>query len=614
MYLIITLIWMIISILLLNNEANVQLKLGENSSGVTQSEYATYLEDIQELATKQGTVSIFQNEEQSFSSRNIRKTAIDMKKMQDVVIESDNDIGVNLVVESTYVKFVVMFMMIFAVYIIFFKEKDGIYLLIKTMPNGNKNTYISKIFVLLINSFIINLILLLITAFIALKYGGYGDVLRSIQSVRFFISCDIKCNVLEMLILLFFLRFIGAFTFSLFVSALALKINNSILFIFTTLISIAANYLLTLIPYQSGFVILKYLNLIHMFDPCESFSTYKNINILNYPINLKNILIFAIFIIITVIFKIGLTVFKKNDLTAKKNNIKKYLKCVNAMEDCKSVFTFELYKTSFLNKAIIILIVFIAIEMVVAVNIEYYKSPEDYYYSNYIDILQGELTEDKIDYIENEKNEIAEAEQRIVVLNERYDNGEISLTQLQNELKRNQFSENRKSAFQKILSQYEYIIENPNAQFIYEAGYEKIFNVGEDNKFFGFADFGMLLTLIALFSISTILLENKSGMNVILNSTPSGTKKTIISKFLVSVLYTMSLVLITFTEQLFIIYKNYGLKNVTAPLCSLQKFACVQNFTIIAALIFKLFLICFLCFLATALFLWTTYKIVKKHK
>lgn len=614
MYLIITLICMIISILLLNNEANVQLKLGENSSGVTQSEYATYLEDIQELATKQGTVSIFQNEEQSFSSRNIRKTAIDMKKMQDVVIESNNDIGVNLVVESTYVKFVVMFMMIFAVYIIFFKEKDGIYLLIKTMPNGNKNTYISKIFVLLINSFIINLILLLITAFVASKYGGYGDVLRSIQSVRFFISCDIKCNVLEMLILLFFLRFIGAFTFSLFVSALALKINNSILFIFTTLISIAANYLLTLIPYQSGFVILKYLNLIHMFDPCESFSTYKNINILNYPINLKYILIFAIFIIITVIFKIGLTVFKKNDLTAKKINIKKYLKCINAMEACKSVFTFELYKTSFLNKAIIILIVFIAIEMIVAVNIEYYKSPEDYYYSNYIDILQGELTEDKIDYIENEKNEIAEAEQRIVVLNERYDNGDISLTQLQNELKRNQYSENRKSAFQKILSQYEYIIENPNAQFIYETGYEKIFNVGEDNKFFGFADFGVILTLIALFSISTILLENKSGMNVILNSTPSGTKKTIISKFLVSVLYTMSLVLITFTEQLFIIYKNYGLKNVTAPLCSLQKFACVQNLTIIAALIVKLLLICCLCFLATALFLWTTYKIVKKHK
>lgn len=614
MYLIITLICMIISILLLNNEANVQLKLGENSSGVTQSEYATYLEDIQELATKQGTVSIFQNEEQSFSSRNIRKTAIDMKKMQDVVIESNNDIGVNLVVESTYVKFVVMFMMIFAVYIIFFKEKDGIYLLIKTMPNGNKNTYISKIFVLLINSFIINLILLLITAFVASKYGGYGDVLRSIQSVRFFISCDIKCNVLEMLILLFFLRFIGAFTFSLFVSALALKINNSILFIFTTLISIAANYLLTLIPYQSGFVILKYLNLIHMFDPCESFSTYKNINILNYPINLKYILIFANFIIITVIFKIGLTVFKKNDLTAKKINIKKYLKCINAMEACKSVFTFELYKTSFLNKAIIILIVFIAIEMIVAVNIEYYKSPEDYYYSNYIDILQGELTEDKIDYIENEKNEIAEAEQRIVVLNERYDNGDISLTQLQNELKRNQYSENRKSAFQKILSQYEYIIENPNAQFIYETGYEKIFNVGEDNKFFGFADFGVILTLIALFSISTILLENKSGMNVILNSTPSGTKKTIISKFLVSVLYTMSLVLITFTEQLFIIYKNYGLKNVTAPLCSLQKFACVQNLTIIAALIVKLLLICCLCFLATALFLWTTYKIVKKHK
>ena len=605
---------MIIAVPLLNNEARIQSESNETNISVTQDEYDSFLKKIQNAASEQGKVSIFQDNKQSFSSRNIEKTAADMKKMQGTVIKNDTDTGVNIIADFTYIKFVTMFIIILAVYIVFFKEKEeGIYPLIKTTPNGNANTYTAKTLVLLINSFFVILIFFLVSTVVLSKYGGYGDLERSIQSVKYFMSCDIKCNVSEMLIIVFLLRFAGAFVFSLCVSAIALKTNNSIIFAFAALSFTTLNYLFTLIPYQSVFVFFKYINFINIYDPCEIIAAYKNINIFSYPINAKTIVLLSMFIAAILIFVAGLIMFKKRELLAKKNNLKKHLKHFNITENFKSVFLFELYKSSFMNKAFFIILVFVAIEAAAIFNTQYYKSPQDFYYANYIEILQGELTDEKAQYIENENKRIEETEQAVYRLNEKYNNGEISLTQLQNGLKKKQFSENRKIAFQRILNQYEYIISNPKAQFIYDTGYNKLFNIGTDNRSFGLLGFALLFVSVVLCSVETFTIERKKGMIAILNSTPNGTRKTIINKVAVSFLYTTALFLITCFSQLLIIKFNYGVNGLFAPLCSLKKFANAQNISIISAIIIKYFIVYILYVVITAFSLLVSNMISKKN-
>lgn len=612
-YLIIIFVCIIISVLLSNYQAETQLDNGLLNNCVTQDEYDSFLENIKASASEQGSVSIFKNDQQTFSSRNIKKTAKDMAKMEDIIISGSNDMGVNIIARFDYIHIVILFVIIISVYIIFFKEKeDNLYFLIKTTPKGNSHTYIAKTCMLFAVSFITQLICFLSAFFVIIKYNGFGNLERSIQSVPLFMSCDMRLSVLELLVLIFVLRVVGTFIFSLVVSLIALIIKNPILFIFITLFALAINVLLTLIPYQSPISFLKYINLIYIFDPVELISSYRNLNILGYPVNIKLIIMIVMPAILFLSTIIGLERFKKKELVSKKISIKKPIKHFSIMDNCKSIYFFELYKIGFVNKATIILLAFMLFHSVNIINTEYYKSPDNYYYANYIDILGGELNETKIAYIEKEKEKIEESESAVATLNEQYNKGEISLAQLQKELNKKQFTVNRQLAFRQVLNQYEYILENPKAQFIYEAGYEKLFNIGDDNKYYGLVDFLTLLVLIVLCSAGVSPVEYKSGMLRILNTTPNGTIVTMLNKMLASITFSTMLFVISCLGKVLIIYKNYGYKNILSPLCSIQEFSAIQNISLLGGLIIKFTCMYIFCISITVLTTVVSSKLLKK--
>lgn len=606
-------ICMVLSVPLLGYEAKKQTDIGADI-GVTQAEYDSYLEEIKDVASRQGSVSIFRNSEDTFSSRNIIKTADDMAKMSDVKIKSDNS-AVNLFFDFGYaVEIIILIISVVSVYIIFFKEKeDGLYSLIKTMPNGNTNTYFGKICVLFGVSFFVQLLFSVLSLFVIMKFGGFGDLGRSVQSVSAFMSCGIKCSVFEMMLLIFILRVVGTFLVSLVFSVIALKVKNPVLFIFVNLCIIGLSILCTFIPYQSALSFFKYVNLVCIFAPVRYISSYKNLDIFGYPVNLVLIMAVVIFAAVVLLTVIGMTTFKKKELVSKKIKFKLPKIRFNSMNSCKSVFLFEMYKTGFTNKAVLILLIFAVVLSVKVASTEYYRSPEDYYYSNYIEILQGELTQEKIDYIEKEKQKIEESERAAEVLNNQYDSGEINYIDYQNGLKENEFSENRKSAFARILNQYEYIKENPNAHFVYEAGFKKLFNIGEANKYFGLVNFISMILLIVICSAFTVPLEYKSGMARILNCTVKGTKITRRNKRLSAVLYAFMFSLVSCLGNLLVIYKNYGVNNISSPLCSIQELHMFANIPIIGGLIIKFTCICLLGIAMSIFTIYISEKVTKRY-
>lgn len=596
---------------LLYYTAEKQAESGANI-GVTQAEYDAYLAEIENAAARQGSVSIFQNSEDTFSSRNIIKTADDMAKMSGVIIKSDNS-GVQLFFDRGYAEIIVLALSVLSVYIIFFKEKENnLYSLIKTTPNGNRSTYFAKTGVLFGGGFALELIFSALTLLIIPKFGGFGNLGRSVQSVPAFMSCDIKCSVFEMMLLIFALRVIGTFLASLVFSVIALKVKNPVLFIFADLCVTGLSILCTFIPHQSALSFFKYVNLVCIFDPARYISAYKNLDIFGFPVNSALITAAVIFAAILLLTVMGMTTFQKKELVSKKIKFKLPKMRRSGMNSCKSVFIFEMYKAGFTDKAILIFLIFTAILSVKAYTTEFYRGPEDYYYSNYIEILQGELTQEKVDYIENEKQKIKEADEAAQALNKQHNKGEISLEELQNRLKKYEYSENRKSAFARIENRYEYIKENPNAHFVYEAGFEKLFNVGEKNQFFGLANFTAMMLLIVICSSFIVPLEYKSGMARILNCTVKGTKVTKRVKRLSAALYALMFSLISCCGNLFVIYKNYGLNNASSPLCSIQEFSEFQSITILGGLLVKLACICLLGIAAAVFTTVITEKITKK--
>lgn len=582
-----------------------------NERTITQMDYNNYLESIQSIAEQKNSISIFEKDNDSFSSRNIKKTADDLKKLQDIIVEPNASDGVQLLTGFSYADVISVIFIIFLCYFIFFYEKENkLYQIIKCTPNGNSITFLSKTVTVLLLGIIYQVISLIMFIFPSVKIG-FGNLTASIQSVPSFMECDIKCNIFSMLIIYYVFRMFGFFTLGAVFSVIALKTSNSIIYISCSLLFSAVNILFCFINPQSSFSFFKYVNFTNIINPIEYLSQYRNINIIGYPISYKLLMVGMILLCILVFVLLGLAIFSKSELTAKKVNIKSPLNKIKLFSNTKSIFIFELYKAAFTNKGVVLLIAFIIFESIMVINTDYYKSPQEHYYQNYMEILSGEITSEKIDYIETEKQNIINSEKMQEELNEKYNNGEISLIQLQSELKKNSISENRKNAFAQVLEQYDRISNQKNAHFVYDTGYKKLMNIGSENKRFGVMDLIVLLLLIVLFSAEQLPLERKSKMNIILNTTPNGTNKTRKAKLGVLTLFTSLFFVVKYASELLIINNNYGLKGMLSPFVSVFEGFNNVNILIIYAIVVKLisaYLIC-LCICFIVYFL--SYKLLR---
>ena len=90
--------------------------------------------------------------------------------------------------------------------------------------------------------------------------------------------------------------------------------------------------------------------------------------------------------------------------------------------------------------------------------------------------------------------------------------------------------------FLRIVEQYEHIKENPKAEFVYDTGYKELLRVNKN----AFIESDVYLMVMAEIVFSVIfVMEYKTGMNKILNTTPKGKAETAKAKIMVSVLVSV---------------------------------------------------------------------------
>ncbi len=548
------------------------------------SEYYLYLENIQIAAQNLQEVSIFENQT-GFSSANIKKTANDMKKMQDVSISLGSQKGVMLFTNHTATDVLAFFVILILIYFIFFDEKEnGLYYLTKTTPLGTTKTYFAKITTLFISVFLLWCVLYLITTFFATTYYGIGNIHRSIQSIVTFYGSNIKISVLGMLCILFVFRVFGSFIAGLILMLITMKATHSVFFVFFSLIIGGVNYILTLISPQSFFCFLKYINLYTLFNPEIVLSEYINLNLFKTPVNLKPIIVvFGCFMIIISIL-IGIFSYKKD---FEKTHIIKLPRFSNKLlfVSYKSLVALEFHKMRILNKTTILIIVYIMLQIFLVNNSQYYIGPEEYYYLNYMDILQGEITDKKIDFIQKEKHQIDLLEEKNATLNNDYANGQISLSELQAELSKNNLSTYRQNAFQRVYTQYEYIQMNSEAHFLYDSGYRILLGIDAQHYDFWYISAVMLCIMSILCIGNVFSQEHSSGVIILLHTVKKGTTATLNAKIIVSCIISTIVYIITYVPRIIEVVIAYGSKNIFSPLSSISAFAEIGNCSILGGLL-----------------------------
>lgn len=388
-----------------------QLLLADiTSQNIHFKNYSDFINNMELRAENQQSFSIFA-QSGSFSYNNIEKTPKDFSKLKGIELELGNNKAIDASTSFALTDYLLIILTIFTCIIVFSAEREkGLYPLVRCAKNGRLSTIVKKLIVAVSVSAVISLILFTSNILISGALFGFGDLHRNIQSDSNFLNCALNVTMLEYIFIWLtgkILLFVS-FTFLISLIFVAVKTPSK------TYVTIAAflffeffaNYF---INGNSVFSIFKYLNFIYLMTGNNLFGYYINVNIFSAPVNISALF----FIICTLMIVIGFAgscilfvkfpqntgksaIFSKaTELINKHRHIKGSVKIFNAE-------AYKHYKTSFAIFAIIGLLIFGYSNLTDNLEITYTDTSQ-HAYCDYMNVLEGELDDEKYRFIENEQ-------------------------------------------------------------------------------------------------------------------------------------------------------------------------------------------------------------------
>ena len=263
--------------------------------------YADYLETVQTQARRMASSSVFGKDQNSFTYRNIRKTAKDFQALEGIAVE----FGGNRALE-TWIGFrgadLLFLLAIVLLVLAFFEDKRcGLLPLIRACPGGGRKLALSRLGILLLASLTLTLLLCGSTLVLSFSlYGGTEILSHSIQSVEGFRSCTLRLTVGQWIGLYFGAKVLCGFLVGLLLWFVLSFLSQIQLAWLVLLGFLGAEYAAwTLIPPQMALSVFRYVNLFAFVFPAESLSAYGNLNFFGFPIGTLTLLCW-LFLLLTV--------------------------------------------------------------------------------------------------------------------------------------------------------------------------------------------------------------------------------------------------------------------------------------------------------------------------
>ena len=574
--------------------------------------YTQIVKDILDKAENLETISIFKDSQDDFSSKNIKDTAKEYEKMQNTEVTFTPSKGINTFTQMGVTDiFVILLIFVIAVIIIYEEREKNLLILIKSTKNGRSKTIFSKIIVMFLYIIAISIIMYGINF---IYYGisiGYGNLNASIQSINTFIYCTLQINIWQYLVLFIITKIIMLFIISLMILLISSVSRNNISSYITLIGIFGISYILYItIDPISNFNVFRVVNIINLIEVNGIFKTYTNLNILG---NMQNILTLSIFFAIILLLTLGTAnvyIFNtKKDLQIRENYLFKKLGKIKFFKTHinHSIFANEAFKIFVTNKVIIVLILFVVFQIYCLNHINKNISFNENIYKNYMTSLEGELTVDKEKFIQAEEEKYEQAQISITNIDKKVMNGEI--TQEEAERYKEPYNQilSTQEVFLKVYNQYQYIKNNPKAEFVYDTGYKDLLRVNKNS----FLESDIYIIMVSIMCFTGIfIMEYRTGMIKILNTTPKGKKYTAKNKIKVCLLASLIIFAISIVPEIIKIGEIYGFSNITASITSMSEFSNLPTTISILEYIVIMYMIRFIVFDSIILFiLWISFKL-----
>lgn len=535
--------------------------------------YNEYLNSVQEIENSLSGISVFgKQEEDSFSLRNIRKSAEDYRNLssKDICFTMSKLVTASMESEWTDILLILGVFLFLGGLIISEKEKKLFYIT-RSTKYGIGHDMLAKLFALFINCmFLTGLFYGINLLYISYTAGSY-NLLASIQSLASYMESSLSISILEYILLSVFTKGMILFGVGVIITVFCIISNNIIFPYFVGIGLCGISWIIyTLVPAGSDMGIIKYMNIVGFLRTESLYGGYLNLNVMEYPISRLSLSWIILVLLIAAGILASMICFSRGNNLELRNE-RSWLSI--PFSPHANLMKHEWYKIMVTNHGIYILILFGVLLGYRDLNKQYNPSIYEQYYRDMMLQLEGELSSEKESMIHTEQKRYKTAFKKIEQIDTMVSEGEID-EGVGNTLKAEWESIIAfYPSFQRIEKQYEKICMQ-GGDFIYDTGYLYLFGK-MDNVFL--IDITILTFGLILAFGNAISMEDQSGTWKLLGTTKYGRKKIIARKIGVCVFSSIALTLIPFICRWACISATYPLNGKNTLI---QNIPLYQNFAI----------------------------------
>lgn len=526
--------------------------------------YAEYLEKIESEAQRfKGASLLF--DANSFSSRNIINIAEDYSTLPRISLRWSPSDAMQIVTSSPLADICILLCIVMIVLIVTTSERAlGYHMLIHTHPDGENKSWGIKLFVLLIMTGALVAVLYIPSILIGYYIGGFGDIDNPIQSMSLYYGCPYQLTVGQFLVVFLLYKFIAFLCVALILGCCGFCCCSTLSAVITIGLLLFCSYIpMQTVERTSWFGWLKEFNLAAIMDTSHYFSTSVNANLFGYPASIVGI--GCVFIIMSLSISIPLSrwIWRQPTCVDKKIWLKKSKKSAAFMKR-SNLFWFEMHKLFRTNHALVICISLIALLLLVSSGP---NGPNriQYYYQQYASRLSGNLSAESQQFIDEETERIARANEEIEILTDKVNLGELSTEAFTVLAEQWKIPVEQESAFGVVCEQYSYLKglqeRGCTVAFIDETGWKELVGEwGEKTNYLNAIWFAALLTL-CLYNAWTM--EASHGVETLIVCTPNGIRKTNFAKCMSALCLVAFISPILFLNQLILVDTKFSLNAQT---------------------------------------------------
>lgn len=543
--------------------------------------YDDYLNTIRANKDKMLSFSIF-NDQDSFSGRNIIKTADEFEALEGVSLSLGADGAISAFMDFSITDYLLLAVLILICISFLDERKKGLWSVVHAAPNGRLQLSLRRMGILLGVS-VIGVLLLygsnLLLGFSV--YSGMDDLGRAAQSVELLGKMPMVCSMGQFLLMYLLFKTGATFLVALLLWLIFTAVNNVKYTIMAAAGVLVVEYsLYSFLPVQSGFNLLKYFNIFTYISLSDLYTNYLNIDLSGYPVGIRAVSQYACLPLILLLAAVCIIIHSYKRPSVGKDLLGRFVYGINRIADWFlrrfHLLGMELHKTLSIQKGVLIVALFLYLVSGLSFTVTIPVTDQtDAAARQYTFELAGAITDDtfrRIEEIQTElDNTFAAHEQALI----QYESGKMEYPQYDvyaREAETARIKSNGLSVVRQRVEELRSLGEEKGFTpwLIEESPYKGTY--GDEARVNQQSAALVAMLTVVLLLAGSFAYETQSGMNYLLASTQRGRKSLLRRKI------SMAAILITVVWAV-----TYGLEfHAFLGVCDTGTFAAsVQNLSML---------------------------------